>query len=269
MTSENLHDAGWEKWHGWHAQIYAPVVTWFTDTIAAAGPAAIVLDVACGTGLPALALAARLPAGRVVAIDVSPGMVAATRRLGATLPNLEVHEMELTRVSFPDAAFDAVTCKDGLIYCADPVAGARALGRVLRPGGRIAVTAWDEPARCPFFRTLFETLARFLPGPRPDPRGPGPFRLSRPDELAATLADAGFADVVVERREVVFAFDSLEMYWRVLRDMVVPLAHAERTLPPAELARLRAALGDALAPYVVDGAVRVPSVAQCAAARRP
>lgn len=269
MTSKDLHDAGWERWHAWHAQIYEPVVSWFADTIAAEGPAPRVLDSACGTGLPALALAARLPAGRVVAVDVSPGMVAATRRLGAALPNLEVHEMDLTDLRFPDAGFDAVTCKDGLIYCADPVAAARALGRVLRPGGRIAVTAWDEPARCPFFRTLFETLGRFLPGPRPDPRAPGPFRLARPGELAATLADAGLVDVAVERREVVFAFDSLEMYWRVIRDMAVPVATAERTLSPADLTHMRAALGDALAPYVVDGAVRVPAVTQCAAARRP
>ncbi|MBX7079709.1 MAG: class I SAM-dependent methyltransferase, partial [Nannocystaceae bacterium] len=231
---EVIRQSGWERWHDWQAEIMVPVTTWICDAVAAR-PGMTVLDAACGTGLPALALAERLrPGGTLIATDVSPVMLDAVRRKAAAagLDHVQVRESSLASLQAEDASFDAVTCKDGLMYVPDPVDGARELRRVLAPGGRYAITVWDEPARCSFFRTMFGVVGRFL-GPPADPRGPGPLRLSAPGVLEGVLHEAGFCGATIETREVVFTFDSFAMYWEIIREMAAPIAAAEAKLGPS------------------------------------
>jgi ubiquinone/menaquinone biosynthesis C-methylase UbiE len=270
MASEMIRQSGWEKWHDWYARMMQPISAWFCEATAAR-PGLIVLDAACGTGVPALALAACVrPDGKVVATDISAEMVGAARRKAAAAgaSNIEHREMDVAALDFADASFDAVTCKDGLIYCPDPSKGARELHRVLKPGGRFAITAWDEPANNPFFTTMFETLGRFIQRPPPDPNAPGPFRLARPGELENVLRKAGFTNIAIERREVAFAFDSLAMHWESVNDMAAPVAAAVATLSGSEVARLKQALADALKPYTSNRGVRLPNTALCASGSR-
>lgn len=269
MKNEIVRESGWERWHDWMARVMEPVTTWICDSIDAS-PGMTVLDAACGTGVPALAIAERVgPNGKLVATDVSPVMIAAVSRGAARagLTNIETREVSLAALAFPDASFDAVTCKDGLMYCPDMAQGAHELHRVLRPGGRFAVTAWDAIERTAFFRTMFQTLAPYLDAP-PDPRGPGPLRLSGPGVLEGVLREGGFSDVTIERREVVFAFDSIAMHWDVIADTAAPIAAATAKLDAAGLARLKQAFADALAPYTTEGRVRLPTTALCATGTR-
>jgi SAM-dependent methyltransferase len=230
-----------------------------------------VLDAACGTGLPAHALAARVgPGGRVIATDVAAQMTGATRRRAAPLglDNVETREMSTAALDFPDGAFDAVTSKDGLMYSPDMVAGARELRRVLRPGGRFAISVWAEPAVNPFFTTMFGTVLRFLGKPAPPPDAPGPFRLAAPGALERVLREAGFTDITLERVEMTWELDSVDMHWNAIRDLAAPVDAAAKALPEAELARMRAAIAAAIAPFTAASGVRIPGVALCASGTR-
>ncbi len=104
-----------------------------------------VLDVGCGTGHDALALAERVgPRGSVVAVDSSAAMIETAQRRGAGMPlRVEFSVGDATRLDFADASFDAVHSERVLVHIVEPLRALREMVRVLRPGGRIVVTDVD------------------------------------------------------------------------------------------------------------------------------
>jgi SAM-dependent methyltransferase len=258
--------SGWEKWHDWQAAIMRPVTDWFIRAVDAA-PGMTILDVACGSGLPTLALAERVGAsGKVVAVDVVPTMLTATRRKAATakLTNVETRETSADAIGGPDAAFDAVTCKDGLMFCGDIVAALRELRRVLKPGGRFAFAVWAEPEANPAFTTLFGPLVEAMQLPPPPPDAPGPFRLAGPGELERVIRAAGFTDIAIERVAITWTFTSVAQHWDAFSELAGPLERAVATLSPPELAQLKQKIADAIGPFAMPDGVRIPGVELCA-----
>ena len=107
-----------------------------------------VLDVATGTGISAqAALAAVGPSGSVLATDVSPEMVEKARKRLSQKPNAAVALEDGQALSFPEASFDAVICSLGLMFFPEPARGLASFHRVLRPGGRAAVSVKVAPER--------------------------------------------------------------------------------------------------------------------------
>jgi SAM-dependent methyltransferase len=167
------------------------------------------LDAGCGAGL--LALLASLRGARVTALDASPGLLVIARQ---RLPAAEVQEGDLEALPFADASFDAVTAVNSLFYAEDMAAAMRELVRVVRPGGRVVVTAWGPPERCEFLTAVMPALGPLMPPPPPGAAPPHPGALSEPGALAAVLKRAGLR--VVEEDEVAcpFVFSSAEASWR-------------------------------------------------------
>ena len=132
------------------------------------GPGSRLLDLGCGAGT-AMLLAAKRGA-TVTGIDASDGMLAYARD---RLPDADLRDGEIERLPYPDGSFDVVTAFNAIGYCADPVAALREAGPVTAPGGRIAVVAWGDPARCDM-RVLFAALGALQPSPaRPPAAQPG------------------------------------------------------------------------------------------------
>jgi SAM-dependent methyltransferase len=270
VATDNVQRSGWEKWHDWNAVVFASMTRWFCDAVGAA-PRQSILDAACGTGLPSLALAERVyPGGKVVAIDSSPVMLAAAMRIArsAGVTNIEHRPMDLAALGFPDASFDAVTCKEGLMFCADPVKAASELRRVLKPNGRFALSAWDEPEKNAFFMTVNRAVSQFMPWPTPRAGAPGPFRLAPAAEFESVLRQAGFGELTVQSMEVVFEVESTDVHWHIVSDMSAPVEQARATLSVAEVQRLKRAMADAIEPYRAGHRIRLPNTVLCISGRR-
>jgi demethylmenaquinone methyltransferase/2-methoxy-6-polyprenyl-1,4-benzoquinol methylase len=156
-----------------------------------------VLDACCGTGDLAVACARR--GGVVTGLDFSPAMLGRARR---KLPAATWVEGDLLALPFEAGSFEAATVGFGVRNVADLGLGLAELRRVLVPGGRLAVLEITQPRGllAPFYRLWFDRivplLGKALKGgaaytylPASVRRFPGP------DELAALLGSAGFADV--------------------------------------------------------------------------
>jgi SAM-dependent methyltransferase len=98
-----------------------------------------VLDVACGPGILACALAAR--AGHVTGIDITPAMIAQAEARQETngLANMAWRVGDATALPFEDDRFDRVTTRYSFHHMPDPEAALAEMKRVCRPGGRIVV----------------------------------------------------------------------------------------------------------------------------------
>jgi ubiquinone/menaquinone biosynthesis C-methylase UbiE len=103
-----------------------------------------ILDAACGNGRYSLFLLKHAdPDARITAFDLSQNMLArARRRLNSD--RVTHAAADLTRLPYPDAAFDAIVCGWVLEHLPDPRPGLRELTRVLRPGGRLLLMCTED-----------------------------------------------------------------------------------------------------------------------------
>lgn len=219
------------------------------------------LDAGCGAGL--LALLATFRGARVTALDASPGLLAIARQ---RLPAADVREGDLGALPFADDSFDAVTAVNSLFYADDMGAAMRELVRVVRPGGRVVVTAWGPPARCEFLTALMPGLGPLMPPPPPGAPPPHPGALSEPGALAAVLQGAGLN--VGEEGEVAcpFVFANAEASWRGNSSAGVNQAAISHSGEPA----VRAVYAQADRAHMrPDGSVRYNNVFLWAMGERP
>ena len=142
-------------------------------------PGDTLLDLACGRGAYGL-LVARETGTSLVGVDFSAQALTQAReqaaRMGVSTAGFRTGE--LTATGLPDASFEAVLCTDAIQFPDDPASAYAEIRRVLKPGGRVALTCWEPLDRND------ERLA---------------IRIRRVD-LHAGLRQAGFTDVKVHDR---------------------------------------------------------------------
>ena len=164
-------------------------------------PGERVLDVCCGSGASAIPAAERVgPGGSVTGVDLSENLLrlASAKARARQLQNIEFRAADMLALPFPDRQFDAVVCVFGIFFVPDMAAAVRSLWRVLRPGGKLAITTWGprffEPANTAFWNAIREM--------RPDLyKGFNPWdRICDPASVHGLLREAGIdrADVVAQ-----------------------------------------------------------------------
>jgi ubiquinone/menaquinone biosynthesis C-methylase UbiE len=169
-----------------------------------------VLDVATGTGEAAVAASTIVgAAGSVTAGDISPAMldIARAKLRGAriTLDIIDGHSLP-----YADQRFDTVLCQLGLMLFADPARALTEFRRVLRPGGRVAVTVSTTPERTLFLRVA-AVIARHVPDRAAAIRQH--FGILNEQSLRGLFVGAGLRDVRVESECRDFSFESFDAYF--------------------------------------------------------
>lgn len=161
-----------------------------------------VLDVACGTGVVARAAAKRVgPAGRVVGVDLNPGMIAVARSLSAsTDAPIEWLERSALDLRLEKASFDVVLCQQGLQFFPDKAIALQEMRRVLGRGGRLVLSVWISSSFGPYVDAVYAALLEFV-GHEVASRFTTPRKTPTTGELQRLATEAGFssAEVSVNR----------------------------------------------------------------------
>ncbi len=228
-----------------------------------------VLDVGCGCGQSTLALGELVGvSGAVLGVDISQPMLALARARSSAAPQVSYAEADAQTIGFASAGFDAIHSRFGVMFFEDPTAAFANLRGALRPGGRLAFLCWRDISENPIMTLPMQAAAKHLPPPEPPtPGAPGPFAFADPERVRGILAAAGFAEIALERQDMLGGGNTLESALG-LALRVGPLGRMLREHPdagPAALADIRAAL----AARVADGRVRLPSATWIVTARNP
>jgi hypothetical protein len=100
-------------------------------------------------------------------------------------------------------------------------------------GGHLAAAVWSSPERVPFISLVINTVSKETHKPALPTGIPGPFILADENALKDSLTKSGFGDVVIEKMNVIFIFDSAEAFTSYQWDTAFPL-HAMLANEPQE-----------------------------------
>ena len=179
-------------------------------------PGERVLDVCSGSGGSALPAAEMVgPDGHVIAADLAERLVGLARAKAEArgLENIEFQVGDMLALGYPDDSFDAVVCVFGIFFVPDMTEAVRELWRMVKPGGRLAITTWGpdlfEPANGAFWDAIHIE--------RPDlHRGFNPWdRISESDGLREMLAEANVHNVDILAEAGTHPLNSPDDWWKI------------------------------------------------------
>jgi SAM-dependent methyltransferase len=264
------------KWVAEQAVLDAMIAPFGAKVMAALAPSAgeHVVDVGCGCGETSLELGRRVTArGGVLGIDISVPMLARARERAAAerLEHVRFVAGDAQTHRFAPDAADAIFSRFGVMFFADPAAAFANLRATLRAGGRLGFVCWQPITENPWMLTPLMAVAGIVPlPPPPPPDAPGPFAFGDRDRVAGLLGRAGFRDVAFESYRTDIAVAGGADLDRSVQFLLQfgPLCAVLGEAGPDAIARVRAAVGDAIAPFATARGVAMPSAAWIVTARR-
>ena len=180
-------------------------------------PGAHVLDVCSGTGASAIPAAEKVaPEGKVLAVDLAENLLSLAREKanGRGVNNIEFRAGDMETLGLPDDSFDAVVCVFGIFFLPDMPKAVRELWRMVKPGGKLAVTTWGPN----LFKPMNEVFWESVKAERPDLyKSFNPWdRICDVPSLKKMLADGGVEteDVIAESRQ--HSLNSAEDWWKIV-----------------------------------------------------
>jgi SAM-dependent methyltransferase len=218
------------------------------------------LDVGCGPGALTTLLVGGLGADAVAAIDPSEPFVAAVE---ARLPGVDVRRGGAESLPWEDGSFDLATANLVVHFMKEPVTGLHEMGRVVRPGGTVAVTVWDlaeDVGPVGVFHAATHDLDPDAPHERDLPG-------ARPGHLAELVREAGLSVDDDRPLEIAVGFTSFDDWWEPFTFGIGPSGAYVAGLDEEHRAGVRQRCAERLGVTDPAAPLEVPARAWCVSAR--
>lgn len=242
LTAEEPWNAAAE---GYAAEAVPRLASYSDDAIRASELSSehSVIDVATGPGT--LALKAALRCREVVAIDFSVRMVDELHMASALrgMSNLRALVGDGQALPCADASFDRAFSMFGLMFFEDRARGFGELLRVLRPGGRAAVSSWEPFDRVEFVSDVWAAVRSQMPNV---PFGAKQAPLGTPEVLREEMGAAGFRNVSIQRLVHTWRYPSLALAWSAFVKMTPPLVMLRNKLSSEAWSKLETSVNEQL-----------------------
>lgn len=208
-----------------------------------------VLDVASGTGEPAISIASALAGtGTVTATDISaePLSIGEQRARERNLTNIRFRVADVHALPFPDKTFERVTSRLGVMFFADLPRALGEIRRVLADDGRVSLVAWG-PMQQPYFECTVGTVLRMLPDAKVPAAAATMFKFGVPGTLGNSLREAGFHHIDERLCDIPWNWPgSPEDFWSYFQDVTVPFRPLLQSIPEGDRERISEAVLRAL-----------------------
>lgn len=250
-----------------------------TEALAAAAPrkGERVLDIGCGAGASSFALAEKVGAsGHVLGVDISAPLLERARLIAPTGAPLAFELADAGAAALPQAAFDLLFSRFGVMFFADPTAAFTHMRKALKPGGRLAFVCWRGAAENDWVRLPMGAIKGMIPDvPPPNAEAPGPFSFGDQARIERILGAAGFTDIAVLPFDHDIPFGHGNTREAALDDAVAmafevgPLSRALADQPQEIRARAAIAVRKAFAQRPGENAVMIDGAAWIVTALSP
>jgi ubiquinone/menaquinone biosynthesis C-methylase UbiE len=260
---------GWEVVSHDYAYWFMPLTRQSVETLldaACTEPPCRLLDVATGPGVVAAGAIAR--GVDTIGIDFAFEAVDIASR---NVPQAYFEVGDAQAMSFNNASFDAVICAYGIMHMPNPDRALAEMYRVLRPGGRIAVSVWEAPGDENGFGLMYRSIRQHGKIETNDlPHGPDFFQFGTAEHLSEALASVGFTGCQVQRLAQYWYFDDPDQFITSFADATVRSRGLLAAQSPRARAEIYASVRDGLLAFSDDGeSYQIPMPALIASANRP
>jgi ubiquinone/menaquinone biosynthesis C-methylase UbiE len=211
-----------------------------------------VLDVGCGTGSMALALAGRLEPGAIVGIDIAAPYIAYAAARSDD-PRLSFLAGDAVTLDLPTGSFDRCFSLLALNFMSNPIQAVGAMARVTRPGGVIAAAVWDFAGGLVYQRIFWDTAAALDPEAELARGRHFSSPLTGPGELAATFDQVGLRRVQPASLTIRMEYADFSDYWHPIANAQGPVGDYVKRLSPDRLDTLATAVRRAYLAGAADG----------------
>ncbi|MGC8751673.1 class I SAM-dependent methyltransferase [Hydrotalea sp.] len=226
-ASWNKFSSGWKKWDMLTMDFLQPIGN---SMITFINPKhqLMVLDIASGTGEPALTIAERLHKGKVVMTDLSDKMLDVAREKATKkgILNVDTVVCDVCELPFANNTFDAVTCRFGFMFFPDMHLAAREMIRVLKPGGKLVTAVWGVPEKNIWVTAIANSIQQHLQLPVPPPEAPGMFRCAKKGLLKNIFEQEQLKNVFEQEVNSQLHSGTAEMYWNMMTEIAAPFVSA-------------------------------------------
>jgi SAM-dependent methyltransferase len=182
---------------------------------------------------------------------------------------IEFRVADVENLPFADGSFDAVVCNFGLGHFPYPEASVSECVRVLKPGGWIALSWWDDPSKQRIQGLFREAIAEIGAAPPANvPKGHAIYRFADTDEFRNLLNEANLIDVKVEDHKTTYLIPDVDTLWRGGLGSCALTASAIDHQNAGTKAAIRAALGRRAEPYRTSAGINLPIAFKIGAGRK-